>query len=211
MNCRFCHAKLSLPFVDLGFAPPSNSFLDQGDMDEVEKYFALKVMVCDKCWLVQTKDNASANDLFKPDYAYFSSTSASWVEHALIYTKKVIKEFSINQNSFVVEVASNDGYLLKNFVESRIPCLGIEPTINTSEVAKKIGIPVINEFFGKNLAQRMVSEGLFADLVICNNVYAHVPDIVDFTRGLKLILKAEGTITIEFPHLLKLFLALVFS
>jgi hypothetical protein len=161
-------------------------------------------MVCDKCWLVQTEDYAQADELFKADYAYFSSTSSGWLAHAEIYSKHVTKTFGLNSQSFVIEVASNDGYLLKNFVEMGIPCLGIEPTKGTAKAAEKLGIPVIREFFGETLGKRLAREGKQADLIAGNNVYAHVPDINDFTLGLKAALKSSGTITLEFPHLMQL-------
>jgi 2-polyprenyl-3-methyl-5-hydroxy-6-metoxy-1,4-benzoquinol methylase len=160
--------------------------------------------VCSKCWLVQTEDYTDADDLFSADYAYFSSTSSGWLAHSKEYAEKMILELALSESSLVIEVASNDGYLLKNFVESNIPCLGIEPTASTAEVAIKHGIPVLQEFFGEELAKRLTKEGKQADLIAGNNVYAHVPDINSFTRGLKEALKPGGTITLEFPHLMKL-------
>jgi SAM-dependent methyltransferase len=204
MNCRHCNTPLTHTFLDLGFAPPSNAYLTQADLVRPEKYFPLKVMVCDTCWLVQTEDYAQADELFSADYAYFSSTSTSWLNHAASYAKKMIETLGLNHGSHVIEVAANDGYLLKNFVAAGIPCLGIEPTASTAAAAEKLGIPVLREFFGEALGKRLAAEGKQADLIAGNNVYAHVPDINDFTRGLKAALKPGGTITLEFPHLLQL-------
>ncbi len=204
MNCRHCKTPLTHPFLDLGFAPPSNAYLTQADLASPEKYFPLKVMVCDHCWLVQTEDYAQADELFNADYAYFSSTSTGWLAHAAHYAEKMIAAFGLKHDSHVIEVAANDGYLLKNFVVSGIPCLGIEPTASTAAAAEKLGIPVLREFFGEALGQRLAAEGKQADLIVGNNVYAHVPDINDFTQGLKAALKPGGTITLEFPHLMHL-------
>ena len=204
MKCRHCSSVLSHTFLDLGFAPPSNAYLTKEDLTKPEKYYPLKVMVCDKCWLVQTEDYAQADELFDSEYAYFSSTSTGWLEHAKRYAEKMIQELGLNENSLVIEVASNDGYLLKNFVEKQIPCLGIEPTASTARAAQKLDIPVLQEFFGEKLGQRLSREGRQADLIAGNNVYAHVPDINDFTRGLKAALKPNGIITLEFPHLMRL-------
>lgn len=204
MKCRHCCTELTHTFLDLGFAPPSNAYLTKEDLKKPEKYYPLKVMVCDKCWLVQTEDYAQADELFDSEYAYFSSTSSGWLEHARQYSEKVIKEFGLNENSLVIEVASNDGYLLKNFLEKKIPCLGIEPTASTARAAKALGITVLQEFFGEELGKKLSQENRQADLIAGNNVYAHVPDINDFTRGLKVALKPGGTITLEFPHLMRL-------
>jgi len=204
MNCRHCKAPLIHTFVDLGFAPPSNAYLTEPDLTRPEKYYPLKVKVCDQCWLVQTEDYAEADELFNSDYAYFSSTSTSWLEHARSYAEQVMDQFNLDSESYVIEVASNDGYLLKNFVDAGIPCLGIEPTDSTADSAEALGIPVLREFFGQSLGQQLAAEGKQADLITGNNVYAHVPDINDFTKGLKSALKAGGTITLEFPHLLNL-------
>ncbi len=204
MKCRHCESPLQHTFLDLGFAPPSNAYLFPGDLSKPEKYFPLKIQVCDHCWLVQTEDYAQADELFNADYAYFSSTSSSWLAHAEAYAKAMISDLSLDANSLVIEVASNDGYLLRNFVSRGIPCLGIEPTASTADAAEKLGIPVLREFFGEQLGKRLVAEGRRADLVTGNNVIAHVPDINDFTRGLKEVLKPDGTITLEFPHLMRL-------
>jgi SAM-dependent methyltransferase len=204
MNCRHCHEPLVHTFLDLGFAPPSNAYLSEGDLNEPEVYYPLKVKVCDSCWLVQTEDYAEADALFTPEYAYFSSTSASWLDHAKSYSDQIIRKLGLNSESFVIEVASNDGYLLKHIVQAGIPCLGIEPTDSTAAVAEQLGIPVRREFFGTALGNRLADEGKQANLIVGNNVYAHVPDINDFTRGLKAALKPGGTITLEFPHLIRL-------
>jgi len=190
--------------VDLGFAPPSNAYLTEADLSKPEKYYPLKVVVCDQCWLVQTEDYADADELFSADYAYFSSTSTGWLAHAKRYTEQMTQQLGLNADSFVIEVASNDGYLLKNFVEVDIPCLGIEPTASTAEAAEKLGIPVLREFFCESLGQQLAQQGKQADLIAGNNVFAHVPDINDFTKGLKAVLKPNGIITLEFPHLMRL-------
>ena len=204
MNCRHCGTPLTHSFIDLGFAPPSNAYLDVSDLNHPEVYYPLRVKVCDQCWLVQTEDYAGADDLFKPDYAYFSSTSSSWLSHATRYADMITERLSLDSESFVIEVASNDGYLLRNFVKSGIPCLGIEPTASTAAAAEAIGVPVLRQFFSKDLGLELAAAGQQADLIIGNNVYAHVPDINDFTRGLAAALKPGGTVTLEFPHLLPL-------
>jgi len=204
MNCRHCNTPLKQVFLDLGFAPPSNAYLTADDLKKPELYFPLKLYVCEHCWLVQTEDYAQANELFSKDYAYFSSTSQTWLEHATRYTEMITGRLGLSKQSLVIEIASNDGYLLKNFVTAGIPCLGIEPTASTAAAAESLGISVLKEFFGEELANRLVTQGKQADLIIGNNVYAHVPDINDFTRGLKAALKPSGTITLEFPHLLQL-------
>lgn len=204
MNCRHCEKPLTHTFVDLGFAPPSNAYLTAEDLSKPEKYYPLKVKVCDCCWLVQTEDYAQADELFSSDYAYFSSTSTTWLAHAKAYAEQMTQIFGLTSSSLVIEVASNDGYLLKNFLAAGIPCLGIEPTANTAEAAEKFGIPVLREFFGEALGQQLAQQGKQADLIAGNNVFAHVPDINDFTKGLKAALKPNGIITLEFPHLMRL-------
>jgi SAM-dependent methyltransferase len=204
MNCRHCSTPLVHQFLDLGFAPPSNAYLCEADLRKPEKTYPLRVLVCDQCWLVQTEDYADAGELFSHDYAYFSSTSSTWLDHAKRYADSTQKRLSLGADSFVIEVASNDGYLLKNFVAAGIPCLGIEPTASTAAAAEKLGIPVRRDFFGEKLGKELADSGRQADLIIGNNVFAHVPDINDFTRGLKAALKPNGTITLEFPHLLRL-------
>ena len=204
MNCRHCRTPLQHSFVDLGFAPPSNAYLRAKDLSRPEVHYPLRVKVCDRCWLVQTEDYASSEELFSPEYAYFSSTSRSWLEHAAGYSQMITRRLRLGPESFVIEIASNDGYLLKNFVAAGIPCLGIEPTEGTAAAAEALGIPVIREFFGETLGASLKEGGRQADLIAGNNVYAHVPDINDFTRGLAAALKPQGTITLEFPHLLPL-------
>ncbi len=204
MNCRHCQTPLEHVFLDLGFAPPSNAYLSKEDLRSPEVTYPLKLYVCDQCWLVQTEDYADAGDLFDAEYAYFSSVSSSWLDHASRYTEAISTRLALDSDSFVIEVASNDGYLLKNFVAAGVPCLGIEPTASTASVAESLGIPVLREFFGRDLAESLAAEGRRADLILGNNVYAHVPDINDFTAGLETALKQGGTITLEFPHLLRL-------
>lgn len=204
MICRFCGKELNQQMIDLGVAPPSNAYLNSEDLHKPELFFPLRVFVCHHCWLVQTEDYAQADELFRPDYAYFSSTSKSWLDHAAQYVEEITEKLGLGPKSFVIEIASNDGYLLKNFIASNIPCLGIEPTDSTAEAAEKKGIPVLREFFGTTLAKQLSNDDKRADLIIGNNVYAHVPDINDFTRGLKMALKPGGTITLEFPHVMKL-------
>jgi SAM-dependent methyltransferase len=203
-NCRHCGTLLQHTFLDLGYAPPSNAYLTEDDLNRPETYYPLKVKVCEQCWLVQTEDYADAEALFSSDYAYFSSTSTTWLEHAKKYVNQIVEELSLDSKSNVIEVASNDGYLLKNFVTAGIPCLGIEPTDSTASFAEQMGIPVLREFFGEKLGKRLADEDKQADLIIGNNVFAHVPDINDFTRGLKAALKPNGVITLEFPHLMSL-------
>ena len=204
MKCRHCAKPLNFTFIDLGFAPASNAYLYNEDLNKPEKFFPLKLKVCTDCWLVQTEDYAQVEELFNKDYAYFSSTSSGWIIHAETYTQNVIKQLKLNQNSYVIEIASNDGYLLKNFISSGIPCLGIEPTASTANAAEKLGIPVLQNFFSEAIGLKLAANNQQADLIIGNNVYAHVPDINDFTRGLKAALKLDGTITLEFPHLMRL-------
>jgi len=204
LSCRHCATPLQHTFLDLGFAPPSNAYLSQADLSKPEKYYPLKVKICTHCWLAQTEDYAQADELFSHDYAYFSSTSSGWLAHAASYAQAIIQRLQLNANSHVIEIASNDGYLLKNFVAASIPCLGIEPTASTAAAAEKLGIPVLREFFGEALGKQLTAKHQQADLIAGNNVYAHVPDINDFTRGLKAALKPSGTITLEFPHLMRL-------
>jgi len=204
MKCRHCGTPLAHTFLDLGFAPPSNAYLSQVDLSKPERYYPLKIKVCDHCWLVQTEDYAQADELFSPDYAYFSSTSSSWLAHAKSYAEQMTQRLGLNSDSLVIEVASNDGYLLKNFLSAGISCLGIEPTASTAAAAELLGIPVLREFFSEALGKRLSSEGKQADLIAGKNVYAHVPNINDFTLGLKAALKPGGTITLEFPHVMRL-------
>ena len=204
MNCRHCGTLLTHTFLDLGHAPPSNAYLTKEDLSRPELFYPLKIKVCDQCWLVQTEDYANADALFTSEYAYFSSTSSSWLAHSKRYAQKMIEDLALCSNSYVIEIASNDGYLLKNFLDAGIPCLGIEPTASTAAAAEEIGIPVMRKFFGEAIGKRLAAEGKKADLIVGNNVFAHVPDINDFTRGLKAALKFGGTVTLEFPHLMRL-------
>ncbi|MDA8747179.1 class I SAM-dependent methyltransferase [Litoreibacter sp.] len=198
--CRHCATPLSIEFLDLGFAPPSNAYLHPDDLKKPEVTFPLRLLACGTCRLVQTEDYAASDALFTDDYAYFSSTSSGWLKHAASYVDMVTARLGLGAESHVIEVASNDGYLLKNFVTKGIPCLGIEPTQGTADAARDLGIPVVQEFFGSALAPSLSP----ADLIIGNNVYAHVPDIKDFTAALSDVLKPEGVITLEFPHLMQL-------
>lgn len=198
--CRHCATPLSIRFLNLGFAPPSNAYLNPEDLQKPEVTYPLRLLACGQCRLVQTEDYAASDELFTDTYAYFSSTSKGWLDHAERYATMVTDRFALGPDSQVMEVASNDGYLLKNFVAKGIPCVGIEPTKSTADAARALGIPVVQEFFGTDLAPSLAE----ADLIIGNNVYAHVPDINDFTAGLKTALKPGGVITLEFPHLMEL-------
>lgn len=204
MRCRSCRAELSHLVIDLGFAPPSNAYLTKEQLSKPEKYYPLRVLVCDVCWLVQTEDFLGRDEVFDSEYHYFSSTSTSWVAHALQYTKMITEELKLGSNSFVIEIASNDGYLLQHFKSLGIPCLGIEPTVSTAEAAISKGIDTLIEFFGAELASRLKHKYGQVDLLIGNNVFAHVPDINDFVKGIELLLSPEGVCTLEFPHLLSL-------
>lgn len=204
MQCRHCGTQLKDVFLDLGFAPPSNAYLRESDLVRPETYFPLKLYVCWNCWLVQTEDFTDPEQLFQADYAYFSSTSRTWLEHARCYCQAVSQDLGLNTTSLVLEVGCNDGYLLHNFVQAGIPCLGVEPASGTADAAENKGIPVLREFFGSGLGGRLAAEDRRADLIIANNVYAHVPDINDFTRGLQAALKPGGVVSLEFPHLLRL-------
>ena len=190
--------------MDLATAPPSNSYLTAEQLNEPEKWYPLRVMVCEQCWLVQTEDFVFAEDMFCNDYAYFSSMSSSWVAHARQYVADVTSRFKLDQSSLVVEIAANDGYLLQFVKQRGIPCLGIEPTASTATAARAKGIETIDVFFGRRAAAELVVDGKRADLIIANNVLAHVPDINDFVRGGAELLKPNGVATFEFPHLLNL-------
>lgn len=203
MKCRNCKTPLIDKFVDLGYAPPSNAFLSEDDLNLKEVYYPLRTFVCNKCWLVQTDDYATAEQIFNDEYAYFSSTSSGWMKHAADYVSKIIPRLCLDQKSFVVEIASNDGYLLRNFVDMNIPCLGVEPTASTAKKALEYGIPVEQIFFNHKSA-KLLANASKADLIIGNNVFAHVPNLVSFTKGLEVLIKDEGTITIEVSHILNL-------
>lgn len=204
MNCRHCKKPLLKTFLDLGYSPPSNAYLNKDELSHPEAYFPLKITVCQGCWLVQTEDYAEAGLLFTDQYAYFSSASKSWLDHAKSFSEEIIEQLGLTGASFVIEVASNDGYLLRNFVDAKIPCLGIEPTASTAIAAEKLNVPVFRTFFSEEVGKKLATQGQQADLIVGNNVYAHVPDINDFTLGLKAALKPGGTITLEFPHLMQL-------
>ena len=204
MKCRYCNTELVHEFADLGFSPPSNSFLTKEQLNGPETFYPLKIMVCDQCFLVQIDEFAKHDDIFNSDYVYFSSYSTSWLAHAKAYTQMMVKRFGYNASSQVIEIASNDGYLLQYFKEQGVPVLGIEPTANTAAAAKEKGIDSVVDFFGVRLAKELAEKGTKADLLLGNNVLAHVPDINDFAGGLKILLKDNGVITFEFPHLLQL-------
>jgi SAM-dependent methyltransferase len=204
MQCRHCHVEVTQKFIDLGASPPSNAYLSLDALSTSEVYYPLRVLVCTNCWLVQTEDFTRAEELFSQDYAYFSSVSQSWLRHSAAYARMITERLSLDAESLVIEVASNDGYLLRNFLAAGIPCLGIEPTESTASAAESMGISVLREFFGTTLAARLVDSGRKADLIVGNNVYAHVPDINDFTAGLRIALKPGGVVTLEFPHIMRL-------
>ncbi|AYF85878.1 class I SAM-dependent methyltransferase [Pseudomonas sp. JS3066] len=204
MKCRGCSAPVHLPLIDLGTAPPSNAYLRSEQLDQAEQWVPLRVWVCESCWLVQTEDYRAADSLFDADYAYFSSFSSSWLEHARRYVQEMIERFSLGRDSRVVEVAANDGYLLQYVAGAGISCLGIEPTTSTARAARDKGLDIREVFFGEAQAQALVAEGWSADLMVANNVLAHVPDINDFLRGFAVLLNADGVATFEFPHLASL-------
>ena len=204
MKCRHCNSRLDLPLVDLGSAPPSNAYLTEQALHAPEKWFPLRVLVCQHCWLVQTEDFSQAEELFDASYAYFSSYSASWLAHSERFVTDMAVRFALAGDSHVIEVASNDGYLLQYVMARNIPCTGVEPTAGTAAAARAKGIPIIEDFFGVRLAREMVDQGKQADLMVANNVLAHVPDINDFVEGFSLLLKPPGVASFEFPHLLRL-------
>ncbi len=205
MNCRFCKSELKDVFIDLFNSPASNSFLSIEELNEPETFYPLKVYTCANCFLVQVDEYKKSDAIFDSNYVYFSSYSSSWLAHAKQYTDMMTERFGYNEDSLVIEVASNDGYLLQYFKEKNIPVMGIEPTANTAEVAMGKGIKTVIEFFGTELADRFANDwDVKADLLLGNNVLAHVPDILDFVGGMKIILKDTGVITMEFPHLMQL-------
>ncbi len=204
MKCRHCDTELTLTFLDLGSAPPSNAYLTEAALRVPEKWFPLRVLVCEECWLVQTEDFADAHELFDADYAYFSGFSTSWLAHSKRYVSEMVERFGLNAESHVVEVAANDGYLLQYVQAQNIPCTGVEPTASTAAAARGKGIEIVEEFFGVELAKKLVGRGLQADLTVANNVLAHVPDVNDFAKGFFILLKPDGVATFEFPHLLQL-------
>jgi hypothetical protein len=204
MNCRFCGKILTHEFIDLVNAPPSNAFLTKEQLNEPEVFYPLKLFVCDSCFLVQIDEYKKSSDIFDSGYVYFSSFSRTWLAHAKQYANMMIEKYGYDQNSLIIEIASNDGYLLQYFEERGIPSFGIEPAEGTAIEARKKGIETIVDFFGKRLAQSLADQGKKADLLIGNNVLAHVPNLHDFVAGLKITLKPSGIITMEFPHLMQL-------
>ncbi|MGJ7031683.1 methyltransferase domain-containing protein [Niabella hirudinis] len=204
MNCRFCKTALNNVFIDLGNSPASNSFLTKEALNEPETFYPLKVYTCPECFLVQVDEYKKSDAIFDSGYVYFSSYSTSWLAHARAYVEKMQERFGYTAQSLVIEIASNDGYLLQYFKEKSIPVLGVEPTANTAAAAAEKGVPSVVDFFGVRLAQQLATEGKQADLLLGNNVLAHVPDIVDFIEGMKILLKENGVITMEFPHLMQL-------
>lgn len=204
MKCRHCGADVLLTLIDLGSAPPSNAYLTHLTMRRPEKWFPLKVLVCESCWLVQAESYSRAAELFNDEYAYFSSFSDIWLKHADNYVNTMVDRFGLTTDSFVIEVASNDGYLLQYVKQRGISCLGIEPTASTSAAARLKGIKTIEEFFDIHLAKRLANQDSQADLMVANNVLAHVPDINDFAAGFAALLKPQGVATFEFPHLMHL-------
>ncbi|MCO7516146.1 class I SAM-dependent methyltransferase [Pseudomonas guariconensis] len=204
MKCRGCGSALRLPLIDLGTAPPSNAYLRTEQLAQAELWVPLKVAVCEQCWLVQTEDYTRAEQLFDADYAYFSSYSRSWLAHAEAYVADMVERFELTAGSRVVEIAANDGYLLQYIAHRGIPCLGVEPTRSTAEAARAKGLDIREVFFGRDVATGLQAEGWGADLMVANNVLAHVPDINDFLGGFAILLKPAGVVTFEFPHLLSL-------
>lgn len=201
--CRFCGTSVRHTFVDLGMSPLCESYLTARQLNEMEPFYPLHVLVCDKCFLVQLQEYVSVESIFG-EYAYFSSFSESWLAHAKTYTEKMIERFALGPKSQVVELASNDGYLLQYFVAAGIPALGIEPAANVAAVAVKKGVPSLVKFFNRASAEELAAQGVKADLLLGNNVLAQVPDLNSFVAGMKILLKPNGVITMEFPHLIKL-------
>jgi SAM-dependent methyltransferase len=204
MKCRHCAQALSLPFLDLGSAPPSNAYLSAAALNAPETWVPLRVLTCGHCWLVQTEDHAGREALFTDDYAYFSSFSSSWLAHAQAYVQAMRGRYQLGARSLVAEVAANDGYLLQYVQAADIPCYGIEPTAGTAAAARAKGIHIVERFFGIELAESLAREGRQVDLVAANNVLAHVPNINDFVAGFERLLKPQGVATFEFPHLLRM-------
>ena len=202
-SCRFCGAALQRTFVDLGMSPLCERYPSAADLSHGEVYYPLHVHVCEKCFLVQLQEFESPDSIFS-DYAYFSSYSDSWLKHCENYCYEMVKQLRLNRESFVVEVASNDGYLLQYFIQQNVPVLGIEPAANVAKVAVEKGVPTLVRFFGQQLAENLAAEERCADLVLANNVLAQVPDLNDFVEGLKILLKPQGVLTLEFPHILRL-------
>jgi SAM-dependent methyltransferase len=204
LKCRHCAAGLDRVCLDLGSAPPSNAYLSEAALRAPEVWYPLRLLVCERCWLVQTEDHAGREALFGDDYAYFSSFSSSWLAHAEAYVRAMRERFALTRESLVCEVAANDGYLLRYVRDAGIPCYGIEPTASTAKAARALGLDIVERFFGVELARELAATGRQVDLVAANNVLAHVPDINDFVRGFAALLKPDGVATFEFPHLLRL-------
>jgi len=204
MQCRFDTLPLSAVFVDLGFCPPSNSYLKKKQLNDSEAYYPLKLYVSERTFLVQVDELKSAHEIFSDDYAYFSSFSKSWLKHAKNYVAMMVSRFGVDQDWQVVELASNDGYLLQYFKQRSVPVLGIDPALSVAIAARQKGIDTRVEFFGIALARKLKAEGVSADLLLGNNVLAHVPDLNDFVGGMKVLLSNDGIITMEFPHLMRL-------
>lgn len=204
MKCRHCHSPVSLELVDLGTAPPSNAYLTREQLNAPERFYPLKVLVCESCWLAQTQDFSRAEELFDDNYAYFSSYSSTWLEHAKNYVESISPRLGLGKTSLVMEVAANDGYLLQFFQQRGVPCFGVEPTKSTADVARLKGLDIVGEFFGQEVARSLAHTRGKVDLALGNNVLAHVPDINNFVAGFSQILKPKGVLTLEFPHLLKL-------
>ena len=202
-SCRFCGAPLWQTLVDLGMSPLCESYVSVDRLNEVESFYPLHVRVCDQCFLVQVGDYVSSDHIFT-EYAYFSSFSDTWLKHAADYVDMIVSRFNLGKASLAVELASNDGYLLRNFVRKGIPALGVEPAANVAKVAVEKGVPTLVKFFGRETAHAMVAAGQQADLVIGNNVLAQVPDLNDFVSGIRIVLKPQGVATLEFPHLMKM-------
>jgi SAM-dependent methyltransferase len=205
-QCRFCGNELKHTLVDLGMSPLCESFLSFEQLNQMEAFYPLHVQVCDRCFLVQLEAYVSPEHIFS-EYAYFSSYANTWLQHCKNYTDNIVERFNLNDQSFVIELASNDGYLLQYFVEKNIPVLGIEPATNIAKIAVEKGVPTLNEFFGKECALRLVQQGKQADLIAANNVLAHVPDLNDFVAGIKVLLRSQGIFTGEIQHLMKLMAA----
>jgi SAM-dependent methyltransferase len=203
VNCRHCGLAVTLPFLDLGSAPPSNAYLTLESLHRPETWYPLRVLVCENCWLVQTEDYAGHETLFSSDYAYFSSYSSSWLDHAQTYVEEIVRRLALGANSLVAEIGANDGYLLQFMLEKGIPCYGVEPTAGTAAEARRKGLHIIQRFFDRQLARQLKDEGRQVDLAIANNVLAHVPTINDFVASFVLLLKPTGIATFEFPHLMK--------
>jgi len=203
INCRFCETPLKHTFADLGMSPLSNSYLKPEDLQKMEPFYPLHVYICENCYLIQLPEFQSPEKIFR-DYAYFSSYSETWLNHARVYAQMMIDRFGFTARSHVIEIASNDGYLLRYFKEKNIPVLGVEPAHNVAQVATAAGIPTIVKFFSVETARELVKDGKQADLLVGNNVLAHVPDLNDFVEGMKIVLKPRGVITMEFPHLMRL-------